>query len=106
MATDYTPDYLEPAFAPDRILLRAARELRGVDFDTMVGTGLSGTLVVPILARAMGKKFLIVRKGDDVHNHSPYRRVVGTLGAKWLFVDDFVATGKTLRHVKDTIRAL
>lgn len=85
----------------------AAKQLQ---FDTLVGTGLSGALVVPSLARALTRqgqpevKWLIVRKPEDsTHSSLP---VEGDLGRRWVFVDDFIASGKTFRRVKDTIASL
>jgi hypoxanthine phosphoribosyltransferase len=73
------------------------------DFDTMVGTGLSGALVVPTLARATKKLFAIVRKDDDLLSHHE-TKVEGTIGERWIFVDDFVSSGATLRRVVQAIR--
>lgn len=83
--------------APETQIERAAKALEGVDFDTMVGTGLSGALTVPVLARGMGKHWLIVRKPDD-DTHS-WERAEGTLGHRWIFVDDFRETGETEERV-------
>src|SRR5690242_12227601 len=54
--------------------------------DTLVGSGLSGTLVVPSLARACDVPFwAIVRKEKTTHTS---RLVEGAIGDRWLFVDD------------------
>lgn len=81
-------------------LVKAARRR---DFDTIVGTGLSGSLVVPALARKLGKHWAVVRK-PGVSSHSGERVCEGTLGERWLFVDDFVSSGATLERVKAAIR--
>jgi hypoxanthine phosphoribosyltransferase len=67
----------------------------------VVGTGLSGALVVPYLGRALSKYWLIVRKNGD-SSHSNFW-AEGELGARWLFVDDQVETGKTRQHVREVI---
>lgn len=77
-----------------------AEDYRYVEFDTLVGTGLSGTLVVPGLARATSKLWAIVRKDDGSHS---YNRVEGEIGLKWLFVDDLVMTGNTRDRVKEAV---
>ena len=74
-----------------------------VEFDTLVGTGLSGTLVVPYLGRAFGAHWAIVRKDQNHHDYGP---VVGEIGQRWLFVDDFVSMGTTLRRVQSAIDRL
>lgn len=72
-----------------------------ITFDTLVCTGLSGVMVVPTLAReltvALGKKvnLLVVRKGEKTHGMP----LEGRLGNEWLFVDDFICHGDTIRKV-------
>lgn len=96
-----TAGYLHRAFEDiDGIIRDAEKALEGVDYDTMVGTGLSGSLVIPTLARALGKYWCIVRK--DEQNHSN-RRIEGQIGHKWVFVDDIIDTGKTRERVKSAM---
>lgn len=96
-------DYFTPG--ADRERIDKAREaLKGVKYDTMVGRGMSGALVVPMLAKALRKNWLIVRKPGE-HSHS-YDRAVGKLGHRWVFVDDFIASGDTLEATKDAVRQL
>jgi adenine/guanine phosphoribosyltransferase-like PRPP-binding protein len=68
--------------------------------DTFVGTGLSGALVVPTLARALGRHWAIVRKQDGSHSS---RTVEGAIGERWLFIDDFIEGGATLRRVREAV---
>jgi orotate phosphoribosyltransferase len=103
-----TADYLEDAFDPDGVLARVKPLLADVQYDTLVGTGLSGSLVVPFLARALGKQYAIVRKsdhhsGDHVSQHS-ICPVEGTLGHRWVFVDDLICSGATRERVLDEVR--
>ena len=94
--------YLRDAFNNTSELVATARRLlKGVKYDTMVGTGLSGSLVIPVLARALKKNWAIVRKDND-GSHSPCV-IEGTLGERWIFVDDFVASGDTRRRVIKTV---
>lgn len=94
----FRSNYLSGAYLPITEQAHYARKaLERVSYDTMVGTGLSGALVVPALARELGVHWLIVRKdGDGSHSHL---NVEGDLGQKWLFVDDFLASGATLSRV-------
>lgn len=86
---------------PRAILASARSALANVDYDTLVGTGLSGALVLPLLGLELGKHILIVRKpGERGHSAS---QVEGTLGHRWVFVDDFINTGATMRRVKDAV---
>ena len=81
----------------------AAENLGNVDFDTLVGTGMSGGIVVPALAVRMGKKFALVRKEEDDSHHGG-GRLVGQVGPRWVFVDDFVWTGRTRSRVIQKIQ--
>ena len=70
--------------------------------DTLVGTGLSGALILPTLARVLDVKFLVVRKPND-GSHS-WTNAEGDLGQRWLFVDDLIDSGSTLRRVQEGVR--
>lgn len=95
--------YLHAAFEkPEIMVAKATKVLEGVDFDTMIGTGLSGALVVPLIARAMNKAFAIVRKENDSSHRE--RAIEGTIGDRWIFVDDFVSSGATLNRVKEHVK--
>jgi hypothetical protein len=94
--------YIRAAFAdPDDLVEKAKKALKDVDYDTMVGTGLSGSLVIPILARACGKYWAIVRKQDNAHTSHTFE---GQIGRKWIFVDDLIDSGRTRRRVKEVIQ--
>lgn len=80
----------------------AKKRLADVEFDTLVGTGFSGGVVIPALALAMGKKFVLIRKETDDSHHGK-GRLLGTLGARWIFVDDFVSSGSTRKKVIEKI---
>lgn len=91
--------YMDDAvFKLGEVIEEAQKRLDGVDFDTIVGTGFSGGIVIPSLALAMGKKFVLIRKETDDSHHGK-GRLCGDLGQRWIFVDDFVSSGRTLRRV-------
>lgn len=102
---DFTDDtYMDEVHKPELLLSLANDFLEGVEFDTLVGTGLSGTIAVTDLARRLGKNYLVVRKPNDgTHSHLP---VEGKLGKRWLFVDDLVSTGSTFARVWDVLHKL
>lgn len=87
--------YFREAYDFDAILAKFKREVPQGACDTLVGRGLSGTLVVPRLADALGLAWLIVRKPED-DSHSD-EDAEGHIGRKWLFVDDFLSSGNTMR---------
>lgn len=96
MIYNTTVSYLERIWsreAMDKKIADAEATLKDVDFDTIVCTGLSGTLFGLTLAHRMNKMLLIVRK-RGAHTHSAYP-VEGQLGQRWLFVDDLVDSGVT-----------
>lgn len=80
------------------VISQARKDLAHVDFDTLVGTGFSGGVVIPALALALKKNFVLIRKETDDSHHGS-GRLLGTLGERWVFVDDFVSSGSTRRRV-------
>lgn len=64
-------------------------------FDTMVGIGISGALVVPALGRHMRKHWALARK-SGVYSHAGNVPFEGTIGSRVLIVDDQVSTGATV----------
>lgn len=92
----------EAVFNLSEVIETAQERLADVDFDTMVGTGFSGGIVIPALALAMGKKFVLIRKETDDSHHGK-GRLLGQLGTRWIFVDDFVSSGNTRQRVIDKV---
>jgi adenine/guanine phosphoribosyltransferase-like PRPP-binding protein len=104
-ATSHGIDYLARAFEnPANLISEAMKALEGVQFDTLVGTGLSGALVVPTLARALGRHWMIIRKKNDGSHGCSL--AVGTIGSRWIFVDDLVCTGDTLKRAREAVTEL
>lgn len=103
MDTTFSTAYMDSAvFGLANVIETAKERLADVDFDTLVGTGFSGGLVIPSLALAMGKKFVLIRKESDDSHHGG-GRLLGQLGQKWIFVDDFVSSGYTRNRVVSKI---
>lgn len=95
--------YMDSAlFNLPKVIETAQDRLKDVDFDTMVGTGFSGGVVIPALALAMGKKFVLIRKETDDSHHGR-GQLLGQLGSRWIFVDDFVSSGRTRERVINKI---
>lgn len=88
----------EAVYDLPNVIETAKKQLDGVDFDTIVGTGFSGGMVIPALAMSMGKKFVLIRKEKDDSHHGG-GRLVGELGKRWIFVDDFISSGRTRNRV-------
>lgn len=94
----------DPAGIAEELRLSAAE--KGVEFDTIVGRGSSGMLIVPVVARILGKKWFIVRKDEEVQSsHDSSCKWMGDLGKRWVFLDDFCSSGQTFRKVRDGVKA-
>ncbi len=95
--------YLGDAIAQDmgplieRVQERIPSDL---EYDTIVGTGLSGILVVPTVARALGKAFGVVRKEHELSNGVSHAESLyeGTMGRRWVLLDDFMCSGATCKR--------
>ncbi len=100
--------YLSNALTDQQRLVDDARQdLNGVEFDGFIGMGLSGSMVAPLLAFVMGKRFAIVRKRDRAKSHSATAHGIESNlkpGDRWLFCDDFISSGGTRKTVIDRIR--
>lgn len=86
--------YMDGALRPKVLRDRALEALSNVHFDTIVGTGLSGTLPLQMIAEQFNVNMLAVRK-DRSSCHSD-GLLEGTLGNRWVLVDDFVSSGATV----------
>lgn len=105
MTASFKTRYMDSAlFNLSEVIETAKERLADVEFDTLVGTGFSGGVVIPALALAMGKKFVLIRKEADDSHHGK-GRLLGELGEKWVFVDDFVASGRTRHRVIGKLNA-
>jgi len=85
----------------------AAEQLKTVEFDTIVVTGISGMVFGSVLSFLMKKHLVVVRKGGD-RCHS-FRKVETSLRDRtdsfsWVFVDDLVDSGRTFRRVRKMVK--
>lgn len=103
MSIQFRTYYMDDAvFNLSAVIETAKERLANVEFDTLVGTGFSGSIVIPSIALALGKNFVLIRKESDDSHHGG-GRLLGQLGERWIFVDDFVSSGRTRRRVIDKI---
>jgi hypothetical protein len=81
-----------------RKFIREARKaLKDVDFDTFVVRGMSGMGAGALLSNAMDKELYVIRKGEECHD---WRKGFGSMGQRWVFLDDLIDSGATLSIVK------
>ena len=87
-----------PQLARDIQITKAACAL--VEFDAIAFTGVSGALVAPAVAAALGKFLIVVRKKAEKKNsHSPYLVEGPRYAVRFIVIDDFISTGKTMDTV-------
>ncbi len=97
--------YLWDAFEEIDSITEAVSEILtdiAPNVDTLVGTGVSGALVVPYIGRVLDVHWALVRKPTE-GSHSDLL-VEGTIGECWVLVDDLIDTGETLKRVEEAIK--
>ena len=97
---DYSAEFLTPAKLRRAVqrCLRVIRK-RKLKFDAIAFRGLSGAVVAPMVALALKKTMIAVRK-----SHSHGVKVCGDLGAQsYLIIDDFISSGETVRKIVTSI---
>jgi orotate phosphoribosyltransferase len=103
MSVDYLAPLLDQVGGLERKAVEVSRALQGLEFETIVVTGVSGLLVGPLVSVWMDKRLVVVRRTISCRNtHSSYW-VEGPNPGRWIFLDDLIATGKTLRRVRRRI---
>lgn len=102
--------YCKTAYASsaDELIANAEMQLLGqkIDFDSMVGIGSSGLLVLPVLARHFNVPFFAMRKPGMLSHNTIQPSGDGRIGKKWILIDDVTVTGGTIKYVKNRIKAL
>jgi adenine/guanine phosphoribosyltransferase-like PRPP-binding protein len=73
------------------------------NFSAIVVCGVSGLVVGPVLADKLEKNLIVVRQHGTMGTHGAYV-VEGPRDDSYVFIDDLINEGKTLRHVKSSIR--
>lgn len=99
--------YMTRAFRPDifsKIIVESLRVLRphSKEFDAIAFRGFSGSMLGPILAFALKKKMIIVRKEKEPSHGSS---IEGARCNRYIIVDDFIAGGMTVRTIISKIAA-
>jgi adenine/guanine phosphoribosyltransferase-like PRPP-binding protein len=91
--------YLEDVIRTERLrrtVKRAVKILSRYSFDSIAFQGMSGALIAPVLAIALNKTMIMVRKE---RSHS-CRFVEGDCGTRtYIIVDDFIESGKTIKNI-------
>ena len=102
---DFGVSYMQRALTDvNGIIADIRKATKGVKYDTIVVTGSSGMMVGPILARALRKRLFVVRKKPEFQSSHSRQKFLGSLGHRWIFVDDFCSSGETFKRVRDGVR--
>jgi len=72
------------------------------EFDSIAVRGVSGIVVGAPVALALGRPLVVIRKPTE-NAHSSRHVNTGQIGAQYVFLDDFVASGATRKAVADAI---
>lgn len=101
-------DILQPLILQQRIDAAVQQfQWKNLDFDSLAFTGASGLMFGPMLATALCKNMIMVRKPYELAYktcHSPYLVEGYARCRRYVIVDDCVATGSTARHIIRKIR--
>jgi hypoxanthine phosphoribosyltransferase len=91
-----------------QLIANAEMQLDGQDiqFDSMVGIGNSGLLVLPILARHFCVPFFALRKPGQISHNSKQPEGDGVIGHNWILIDDVKVLGNTINYAVKTIGKL
>ena len=84
------------------MVMNTIKDLREYDFDSIVCCGTSGLIIAPQVCEILNKEIVIVRK-DHEKRYSPFV-IEGILGSRFVFLDDLVCSGATLRYVIKNIK--
>jgi adenine/guanine phosphoribosyltransferase-like PRPP-binding protein len=87
----------------NKIIIKAVCDLRKIskDFDSIACCGVSGLMVVPQIAEILNKNILVVRK--DERRYSDFT-TEGIAPFRYVVIDDLICSGKTVKHITDTIK--
>ena len=85
-----------------RLRAKVTRMIRdsGVEFDAIAFRGVSGSLLGPLVATAMGKGLIYIRKKVDSHRSYD---VEGCVTQRYIIIDDLIDSGKTIHSIREAI---
>jgi adenine/guanine phosphoribosyltransferase-like PRPP-binding protein len=103
--------YMVAALVPHlrKIIIKESMEQlrtlkKELKFDSIVFTGMSGALMAPVLADRLNVGLTLFRKTED-RSHSNMR-MEGVVPNRFLFVDDFICSGDTIRRTLTQLKEI
>lgn len=70
-------------------------------FEAIAISGYSMALIAPVIADAMGKSLIIVRKDEE--ERASWHEVEGQLVKSYIIIDDLISSGETMHRVEKKI---
>jgi phosphoribosylpyrophosphate synthetase len=101
----YERDPFDAAMLPDTAAW-AAKIIKEVNADAIVACGHSGLVMAGAVGFATGVPIVAVRKPGEAQLSQSHETVNAALPAKaqrWVWIDDFVASGHTYRHAREEL---
>jgi adenine/guanine phosphoribosyltransferase-like PRPP-binding protein len=96
--------YLDKALIDiQRVVAVAEEDLTDFGFDIIVCTGVSGMLVAPVVAHKLDKRICVVRATGLSKHANSLMEGVWCDGDRWLWLDDFIMSGETEKHVHSAV---
>lgn len=108
MGKTHKGGYVLPAVAAygrQLIVKEAVKRLKScsIEFDAIAFRGMSGALIAPCIADALGKEIICVRN-PSTQSHSDYRVEGLETTCKYIIVDDFVCVGVTVESIAEDVK--
>ena len=100
---DHTTMLLNPKNR-NSIIEKCCKEIleNEISFDSIACCGISGLLIAPVVAEKIKKNLIVVRKKNDTR-YSPFQ-YEGVIPKTYIIIDDLVCSGKTIKHIMNTIQ--
>jgi adenine/guanine phosphoribosyltransferase-like PRPP-binding protein len=86
------------------VIMNTVCDLRKIsnDFDSIACSGISGLIIVPQIAEILNKNIIILRKAQE-KRYSEFE-IEGVTPFRYIIIDDLICSGRTVRHIKNTIK--
>ena len=80
--------------------------VRKLEFDFVAVKGISGLTIGPVVAYLLGKGLCVINSEDTPSPHRKLECIVlrpGSGTQRYIIVDDFVDSGRTVKYIKDML---
>jgi orotate phosphoribosyltransferase len=109
--SDISSGYLYNVFSDiTRIKQKTVTKLRAIEkhypqfrFEAIAFRGMSGALIAPMVAEAMNKQLILVRKGESSHSDHEVEGYRIALDTHYIILDDLISSGETVKVIVEKI---